>query len=430
MDALRQQAHNVFCNHRIFSFKPSASPFETVQITQHSEDHTKFSLDSVSEDQLREIFNQSSNNDATQSTFKLLTIVRSEYLVLEIGKSLFEDLIEACEIDKNFYRPLAYEQYGFQKARSYISGPGSGYVDSYYLNTTSALLLWSYDSTQRRTCAIFIPNHVGTIPDSAGAKEAAMGALESQIALVDTPHLMLLVGAIVNAAWLRESLQNSLYMTREIDKRTEQGMWRVPGRKPAELDELVEGAKLVGYTLTRLENMDRQRQVLSDMLSLFTPEGGSCYRPGVSTEEEAETALCAVKSQIDLEKIQIDFLLARLRTQQSVIFNLINQKHTKTSLETATQARNDSASMKMLALIATVFLPGTSFSTLFAVPSLRWEESIVISHRFWIYLAFVVPSTVVLLLGYWFAVSRSKRVARFRESRYYDMEQGPCEVER
>jgi hypothetical protein len=96
------------------------------------------------------------------------------------------------------------------------------------------------------------------------------------------------------------------------------------------------------------------------------------------------------------------------------MINLISQKHTESSLEIAASTRSDSAAMKMLALMATLFLPGMFFSSLFAVPSLRWTEDKVVTDRFWLYWAFVVPATAFLLTVYKMWVPSRKKDSCFR----------------
>jgi hypothetical protein len=54
--------------------------------------------------------------------------------------------------------------------------------------------------------------------------------------------------------------------------------------------------------------------------------------------------------------------------------------------------------MRVVAIMTLVFLPGTFFATLFAVPTLHWNEDVVISSQFKIYLAFTVPCTVALIV--------------------------------
>lgn len=82
------------------------------------------------------------------------------------------------------------------------------------------------------------------------------------------------------------------------------------------------------------------------------------------------------------------------------MFNLINQDDAATSLQIASSAKDHSASMKVVALMTIVFLPGTFFAALFAVPTLTWSEDVVVSPRFWIYWAFTLPCTLLLVALY------------------------------
>ncbi|KAK4452122.1 hypothetical protein QBC34DRAFT_377619 [Podospora aff. communis PSN243] len=45
-----------------------------------------------------------------------------------------------------------------------------------------------------------------------------------------------------------------------------------------------------------------------------------------------------------------------------------------------------------------VFLPGTFLATLFAIPSLRWDSDSVIQDNFWVYWAFAIPATLLVLV--------------------------------
>ena len=75
------------------------------------------------------------------------------------------------------------------------------------------------------------------------------------------------------------------------------------------------------------------------------------------------------------------------------------------SIAIAKSAKKDSTSMKAIAIMTMVFLPGTFFAALFAVPSLRWDASPVIQPNHWVYWAFSIPSTLVVMLV-WVCVSR------------------------
>jgi hypothetical protein len=64
----------------------------------------------------------------------------------------------------------------------------------------------------------------------------------------------------------------------------------------------------------------------------------------------------------------------------------------------AEATRHDSFSMKTIAVMTMVFLPGTFFAALFAVPSLQWDQPTVIQDNFWVYWAFTVPCTLCVIL--------------------------------
>ena len=45
-----------------------------------------------------------------------------------------------------------------------------------------------------------------------------------------------------------------------------------------------------------------------------------------------------------------------------------------------------------------LFLPGTFFAALFALPSLKWDESNVIQEKFWVYWAVTLPATALVFI--------------------------------
>jgi Mg2+ and Co2+ transporter CorA len=66
------------------------------------------------------------------------------------------------------------------------------------------------------------------------------------------------------------------------------------------------------------------------------------------------------------------------------------------------------SSMKTIAVVTMAFLPGTFFATLFAVPSLQWDQSPVIQSSFWIYWVFTLPFTAIVM-GMWYFSTRDWR---------------------
>ncbi|KAL9113765.1 MAG: hypothetical protein Q9227_002210 [Pyrenula ochraceoflavens] len=100
-----------------------------------------------------------------------------------------------------------------------------------------------------------------------------------------------------------------------------------------------------------------------------------------------------------IQHVHIDFL---------ILLNLSNREEMKLSLElakdsrtVATASQRDSSSMKALAAVTILFLPGTSISSLFSMSMFDWSDrDRVLSDRFWIYWAVTVPLTV-LTVGLW-----------------------------
>jgi Mg2+ and Co2+ transporter CorA len=64
----------------------------------------------------------------------------------------------------------------------------------------------------------------------------------------------------------------------------------------------------------------------------------------------------------------------------------------------ATKTMEDSSAMKTIAVMTMLFLPGTFFAALFALPQLQWTESKVIQKSFWIYWAFTIPVTALVFV--------------------------------
>ncbi|KAK6520846.1 hypothetical protein TWF506_001089 [Arthrobotrys conoides] len=95
---------------------------------------------------------------------------------------------------------------------------------------------------------------------------------------------------------------------------------------------------------------------------------------------------------------------------QTAIYNLIAQRDSKVNIELAKDSRmlaiaskRDSSSMKTIAVLTIVFLPGTFVSALFAMPILNWEAksySEVMTDKFWVYWAVTLPMTLLVVLAW------------------------------
>ncbi|KAK0658358.1 hypothetical protein DIS24_g4751 [Lasiodiplodia hormozganensis] len=72
-----------------------------------------------------------------------------------------------------------------------------------------------------------------------------------------------------------------------------------------------------------------------------------------------------------------------------------NHQMARDSARLASAAKRDSSSMKTIAILTTVFLPGTFVSALFSTPLVESDPS-----QFWVYWAITIPLTG-LVMGMW-----------------------------
>ena len=65
--------------------------------------------------------------------------------------------------------------------------------------------------------------------------------------------------------------------------------------------------------------------------------------------------------------------------------------------------------MKTIAIMTMVFLPGTFFAALFAMPTLKWDTHKVIQSRFWIYWVFTLVTTALIFIIWLLITYRKKK---------------------
>lgn len=108
----------------------------------------------------------------------------------------------------------------------------------------------------------------------------------------------------------------------------------------------------------------------------------------------------------------------------------------------AVSSSRDSSSMKALAVITAVFLPGEFMSSLFGMGIFNWQtdtssegESGVVSYDFWVYWALTVPLTILILVlwrAWWVGQDRyfRKHLSKdLSEERYWTDDRRPRELE-
>ncbi|KAI0455058.1 hypothetical protein F5B21DRAFT_472720 [Xylaria acuta] len=107
----------------------------------------------------------------------------------------------------------------------------------------------------------------------------------------------------------------------------------------------------------------------------------------------------------------------RCRAQIDIIYSKMAQEDNNLNARMAVASTRDSSSMKALAVITAIFLPGEYIGTLFGVSMFNWQKgtaadpaasqdapkdlpSPTIMPSFWIYWAFTIPLTLLILSGW------------------------------
>ncbi|KAK2024063.1 hypothetical protein LX32DRAFT_731687 [Colletotrichum zoysiae] len=152
---------------------------------------------------------------------------------------------------------------------------------------------------------------------------------------------------------------------------------------------------------------------------------------------------------------------ARCRAQIDIIYSKMAQEDNVLNARMAVASSRDSSSMKALAVITAVFLPGEFLGTLFGMSMFDWQASgedaagdsggaqnpepgaatnpkdpvPVLSHLFWVYWATVIPLTVAILVAWrawWVSQDRYFRQHLSRElseERYWTADGKPRRLE-
>ncbi|OCK94825.1 uncharacterized protein K441DRAFT_89226 [Cenococcum geophilum 1.58] len=102
--------------------------------------------------------------------------------------------------------------------------------------------------------------------------------------------------------------------------------------------------------------------------------------------------------------------------------NQLNIQIAKSSARIAEESRRDSASMKTIAVLTLVFLPGTSIASIFSMTMFNWNASQgqpIASKYIWVYFVITIPLTLLILLTWLWWYKRSQRT---HQRRWTDIE--------
>ena len=149
-------------------------------------------------------------------------------------------------------------------------------------------------------------------------------------------------------------------------------------------------------------------------------------------DREAPTLQAVLNMQrnvIASRDYDLSLLSQRIQESRSTIFNLILQHNqavnlsiqhanvqiAESSRRIAEATMSDSASMKTIAILTMVFLPGTAVASFFSITMFNWNANPgqgVVSGYLWVYFVLAVPLTAIVLAIWWISTKRREKELR------------------
>ncbi|KAL3427652.1 hypothetical protein PVAG01_01161 [Phlyctema vagabunda] len=149
----------------------------------------------------------------------------------------------------------------------------------------------------------------------------------------------------------------------------------------------------------------------------------------LTDSREYRQLLSAASLQLKLSQsleYDLSVLPERIANQFNAIFNLMAQRDTQASMSVAESSRKDnlymqdiadatlrdSSSMKTIAVLTMVFLPGTFICSFFSMTMFNWNNQPnepLVSSYIWVYFVAMVPLTLLVLAVWWWKTRESRR---------------------
>jgi hypothetical protein len=271
---------------------------------------------------------------------------------------------------------------------------------------------------------------------------------------VKHPMFPALLCSLVLAHGLDSTLEDIKAAVREVEART--GHHRFASRRQTQpaAGELGSLSAQMSGCAAKLANGTRKMKVI-EAINEFISQHNLWRPPNVPDQEQeniyptqTNTRACPtgeprdefsashlnlLQHRVQMQAVDAAYVQQRVQIQIAALFHLIAQQDNAIGFETANATRSiaasslqDSSSMKMLALVAMFFLPGSFVAALFSAPLFAWDEALVSGGmavgtrpQFALFWAVTAPLTalVFVLYGVWMCVQcrreRNKNPSEF-----------------
>ncbi|KAI1770950.1 glycoside hydrolase family 31 protein [Hypoxylon cercidicola] len=326
------------------------------------------------------------------------------------SKDAFLRLVDVMDMNPSALWLLRSEYDGFHHFQSLSSG---SVVDTYYIGTSSFVLIWTFDRRSLHTHALWILRQQSSLNSNAPAAWF-LNVLRRHQNHIRSPFLLAYVTALGTCCTFDGEISYRAHVVRLIERQTGYSTHSSSIEERLGMQSLTVSIKEVGEVLNHNANKERHFRLMENVLDFILENAIEC----VDTRTEGEMAstqclLAAIpilKTRMHASQEYLKYLKERAERLSTVLFALLTHEDSATHAELADASRQiaeaaqrDSSSMKTVAIMTMAFLPATFFAALFSVPSLDWRPDPgqnVVQPNFWIYWAFTLPATA-LVFGLW-----------------------------
>lgn len=274
--------------------------------------------------------------------------------------------------------------------------------------------------------------------------------LQSQWSARVARHIMFpaLLAGLVLGHELDSTLDEIKLAVRQVEERT--GHHRFTSRRQTQpaAGELGSLSAQMSGCAAKLANGTRKLKVVDALNEFMLHEAAAAVAGGntnTTADDDDDAAAVARNIQLlqhraSMQAVDTAYVQQRIQIQIAALFHLIAQQDNAIAFDTASATRSiaasslqDSSSMRMLALVAMFFLPGSFVAALFSTPLFVWDDgaaqqaaaaaahtgalSVATRPQFALFWAIAVPMTVAIFVLYavWMVHQKKKDKRRRRK---------------
>ncbi|RPA81944.1 hypothetical protein BJ508DRAFT_361560 [Ascobolus immersus RN42] len=118
--------------------------------------------------------------------------------------------------------------------------------------------------------------------------------------------------------------------------------------------------------------------------------------------ENSQSVLQRLQEDLQIHKLRLKSYHSRKAEAMNFVFNLVTQRDAQTNTAIAAETKKDSRSMKTIAALTMVFLPGTFVSSLFGMSFFQTDAALAgVGSWWWLYFVLAIPLTAITF-GLWY----------------------------